>query len=152
MYLNALQAEQTLVLHPSGAVSPSPLGRSLSRSRIRLDTLELFNGDGTASLAEPSKLLELVCRSRELDEICFGAGDKALLYPIIRDSRLQFPLAKGRLCDNWHKTFLLVQIGLQGNMQDCESKLPPSLRADLNLAISQACRVLDCTQIMRHIC
>lgn len=123
------------------------LGQAMARHFIKLKTLKHLLKSNFTGLSEIADLLRLLSKSPDiLNQIPFHGTDKALLHKISTCPRLIYPLPGKMNWEIWKKPFFLVQIALQSELVEFESKLTPSQRSDQQLIIDYFCRLLKCTQ------
>lgn len=126
-------------------IIPTQLGQAMSRHLIQLKVLKHLINSNFTEIMEISDLLRLLSQSPDLlTQISFHGADKALLHKISTCPRLIYPL-KGKVdWETWKKPFLFVQIALQSELVEFESKLSPSQRSDQQTSIEHFCRLLKC--------
>lgn len=129
------------------------LGQAMAHHFIKLKTLKHLLKSNFTGLSEIADLLRLLSQSPDLiTQIPFRGNDKALLHKISTCPRLIYPLPGKVDWETWKKPFLLVQIALQSELVEFESKLTPSQRSDQQLCIDYFCRLLKCTQSSNNSC
>lgn len=121
------------------------IGQAMAHHFIKLKTLKHLIKSNFTNINEIADILHLMSQSPDLlSQIPFRGTDKALLHKISSCPRLIYPLSSKVDWETWKKPFLLVQIALQSELVEFESKLTPPQRSDQQICIVYFCRLLKC--------
>lgn len=145
LYLKELVACR-VIEHNSEEIISTPLGQAMARHFIKLKTLKHLIKQNFTKLSEIADILRLLSQSPDLlSQIPFRGTDKSLLHKISTNPRLIYPLTSKVDWETWKKPYCFIQIALQSELAEFESKLSPSQRSDQETCIEHSCRLLKCT-------
>lgn len=134
-----------IIDYKSQDISSTLLGQAMARNFIKLKSLKELQKIGLTKINEISDLLKVLSQNSEiLSQIDFKSGDKVLLHKVTSDPRLIFPLNGKSNWESWRKPFVFIQIALQSELAEYDSKLTPIQRTDLETILDQSCRLLKC--------
>ena len=146
LYLRDL-AQCGVIEYNNHEVTPTLIGQAMARNYIKLKSLkDLQNSDCfSPKMIEIANLLRIISQNSEIhSQIDFKSGDKVLLHKLSNDPRLIFPLSGKSNWESWKKPFAFIQIALQSELVEYDSKLTPLQRSDLQTILDQSCRLLKC--------
>jgi hypothetical protein len=146
LYLDELMSCGVIERRQGEEIVSTAVGQVMAHNFITLKTLKHLIKSNFTGLSEIVDLLRLLSQSPDLlAQIPFHGTDKTLLHKISTCPRLIYPL-KGKVdWETWKKPFLLVQVALQSELVQFQSKLTPSQRSDQQIIFDHFCRLLKCT-------
>lgn len=145
MFLNELKAHKVIDFDGS-EISPTPIGKALANNFIRFKSFKELSKHSPLNCYEISALLRIVCENPEIcNQSDLKGGDKVVLQKVASNPHLLFPLPDGKIgWDAWKRPFILIQVALQSELAEFETKLTPNQRADQERFIEASIRLMKC--------
>lgn len=152
LYLKEL-AQCGVIDYDAEEITTTRLGQEMARNFIKLKSLKELQKINLNCINEISGLLRVLSQNFEvLSQVDLKSGDKVLIHKVINDPSLIYPLTGKSNWESWRKSFIFIQIALQSELVDYNSKLTPIQREDLETILDQSCRLLKCKDTMKVLC